>query len=449
MNGKNNILNLLNEVVSKTKADNVRAVFIGRNYGLTRFANSHIHQNIAKQNTEITFQVAIGKRVGITSTNIFEKNAMLKSLDRALEIAERSKPNRYFPGNVKRSNPKTIKTYFDTTAKMTPAKRAAIVKSICKKADKNRFIASGALSTSVSEIAVVNSNGVALYQPLTSVANNIVISSKNSSGFAQGVARDIKKIDFKLLADRALGKCRDSRKPIALEPGHYDVLLEPTATANLLEWMLYIGLGSTAYHEKTSFLSGKTGKKIMSSGVNIYDDGLDKSGVAFPFDFEGVPKRKVNFVKNGVAGKPVYDLQAAFRYKCKSTGHGLLPGEDPGGIPLNLFMASGKKPIKSIMKNIKRGILVTRFHYINGLLDTPKALMTGMTRDGTFLIEDGKLVTGIKNLRFTDSMVRAFSNIQAISRERELVESWWSDIGCVSAPAVHIKDFNFSGKTEF
>jgi predicted Zn-dependent protease len=449
MIGKEKIIKLLKDVLRESGAKQAEAVLIGTDYGLTRYANSFIHQNMANQDNNVLFKVADGKKLGVASTNFLEKEDLVRACRNALEIAERAVPNADFKGFSKPAKYKKITNYFDVTAKVTPAKRAAAVKSICSKASKKGLIASGACSTSSSEIAVVNTNGVACYQPSTSSSVNIIISSDDSSGYSQGLSRRFDKIDFGALASRALDKCVKSRMPRTLEPGKYDVILEPTAVANLLEWLTFIAFSANSYHEKTSFLSGKKGQRIAVKGLSIYDDGLDTKSIAFPFDFEGVPKKAVYFIKNGLGGGPVYDMATAVRFKAKSTGHGMPPGNTGGPMPLNVHVAKGDTPFAKMLSSVEHGILVTRFHYINGFLDTPKALLTGMTRDGTFLVENGKVVTGVKNLRFTESMARAFGNIAAISKETELVDTWWSDVGCVSAPSLYIKDFNFSGKTEF
>ncbi len=449
MIGREKIVKLLKAVLSESKVKQAEAVFIGTDYGLTRYANSAIHQNMADQDNSVSFKVAIDKKVGVASTNILEPEALKRACHNAAMVAERAKPNPNFGGFAKNATYKRLNSYFDVTVRVTPAKRAAVVKKICDKASKKGLSASGALTTSSTEIAVVNANGLVAYQPGTSSYINIIISSDDSSGYAQGLSRRFDKIDFGALADRALEKCLLSRNPQTLDPGRYDVILEPTAVANLLEWLTFIAFSANPYHEKTSFLSGKKGKKIAAATLSIYDDGLDASGIAFPFDFEGVPKKKVFFIRRGLGGGPVYDLSTARKYKARSTGHGMPPGGTSGPMPLNIHVAPGNKPLSKMLASMKRGILVTRFHYINGFLDTPKAVLTGMTRDGTFLVENGKIVSGIKNLRFTESMLRAFGDIEAISKESELVDTWWSDIGCINAPALQIKDFNFSGKTEF
>jgi len=449
MIGKDRIIGLLREVVMASDGDFAEAVFTGTDYGLTRYANSIIHQNVADQNSSVAFRVAVGKKIGVASTNIFEKEALIRVCNDALEIAERSVPNRYFNALARPQKYKRLVTFFVSTARVTPAKRAAVVKRICARADRKGLIASGSVSSSMSEIAVVNSGGVEAYQPNTSATVSIIYSSDDSSGYAQGVSRRFERIDLESLVSRAETKCLMSRNPITLDPGKYDVILEPTAVANLLEWLTFIAFSANPYHEKTSFLSGKTGKKIASPALSIYDDGLATRGIAFPFDFEGVPKKKVFFIRRGIGGGPVYDLATARKYKKRSTGHGMPPGNAEGPMPLNVHVAPGSKLPSQMIRAVERGVLVTRFHYINGFLDTPRALLTGMTRDGTFLIEKGKVASGVKNLRFTESMLRAFSNIVAISKGTELIDTWWSDIGCVSAPTIHIKEFNFTGKTEF
>jgi len=228
------------------------------------------------------------------------------------------------------------------------------------------------------------------------------------------------------------------------------VILEPVAVATLLEWLNYIGLGSKSFQEETSFLSGKIGQKITGDQLTIYDDGTDMNGVAFPFDFEGVPKQRVELITKGVAKGVVYDSVSASKENKKSTGHALTPDNSgEGGYALNLFVEGGKDSLDEMIGGVENGLLVTRFHYINGFIDTPNGVLTGMTRDGLLRIKNGKLRGGVKNLRFTDSMLRSFSNIRGISAERKLVSSWWDAIGCITAPAMRLGSFKFTGKTDF
>ncbi|MFH1335312.1 MAG: metallopeptidase TldD-related protein [Candidatus Zixiibacteriota bacterium] len=324
-----------------------------------------------------------------------------------------------------------------------------MAKKIFDQAKTFDLTVAGSFSTGYTEIAVVNFNGVACYQPLTSAYVNLVVMGDNSSGYSDQISRDVNDIQVDDLAQTAIGKCMDSKNPRDLEPGEYPVILEPSAVAALVEWMNYIGFGCKPLQEGTSFLSNRIGKKIMGENVAMYDDGTDEGAIAFPFDFEGVPKQKVTLIEKGVARGVVYDSISAHKESKKSTGHALTPDSAEGGLALNLFIEEGDSSPDKMIKSAEKAILVTRFHYINGLLDTTNVLLTGMTRDGTFWVENGKIKHGIKNLRFTESTLKAFSNILQISKERKIINTWWQDVGCIIAPAMLIDNFKFTGKTEF
>jgi len=449
MIGKDKILSQLNSVLAKSEADQTEAVYIGGESGLTRFANSTIHQNVSERNSRVYFRAVLGKKIGVASTNSFVPDDLKKALADAVEIAKNQRENPDFPGLPGKSDFAKVDTYSQETAAFGPMQRAKVVKGIFEKAGAFDFTCAGSFANGYSEVAVVNSNGVACYQPLTSAYLNLIVTGQNSSGFADQFTRNVGNIDADHLADTAVKKCADSKNPQEVEPGEYQVILEPSALAELVEWMNYIGFGSKTFQEQTSFLSNRIGKKIMGENVTMYDDGTDPSGIAFPFDFEGVPKQKVMLIENGIAKGVVYNSLHAHKEGKKSTGHALTPDNSEGAYAMNLFLAGGQSSLEKMIQSTERGILVTRFHYINGLLDTTNAVLTGMTRDGTFWVQDGKIKHGIKNLRFTDSMLKAFSHVSQISQERKIVASWWDDVGCIVAPAMLIDKFKFTGKTEF
>jgi predicted Zn-dependent protease len=449
MTGKEKIFSLINPIIKKSPADQTEAVVINSQAGLTRYANSTIHQNVFEVNSKIYFRVALGKKIGVASTNLLDKESMKRALEDAVTIAKNQKKTPDFTGLPLKTSYKKLKTYSKKTANFTPLQRAQEIKKIFEMAAKRNFTVAGAFSTGESELAILNSNGVACFQPVSSAYINITAMSDNSSGYADGLSRNVDNLDIESLTETAIQKCLDSKNPQALEPGEYTVILEPKAIAELLEWMNYIGFGAKSYQDGTSFLSGKVGQKIMGENVSIYDDGNDDMSMAFPFDFEGIPKKKIFFVQKGVAKGVVYDSITANKDKTKSTGHALTPDSPDRALALNLFIKGGDSNLKKMVESTERGILITRFHYINGLIDTNNAVMTGMTRDGTFYVEKGKVRHGIKNLRFTESMLKAFSNVEQLSRQRKLISSWWSDIGCICVPAMKIKNFRFTGKTEF
>lgn len=450
MIGKVKLYAGLNKILAQSRADETEIAYIGTESSLTRYANSAIHQNVYENNCRIIFRSVIGKQIGVASTNSLVPADLKKTLDDSYEIALNQPENPHFPGLPKPAPYKKIKTFDQKTAAFSPRDRARVVKKIIAIADRKNFTVAGALAIYTGEMAILNSKGVRAYQPVTSASVNIIAMSDTSSGYAAGLSRKIGGIDFEALAHRAVEKCELSLNPKSIEPGDYEVILEPSAVGSLLEWMSYIGFGSKSFQEKTSFLAGKIGQKITSGMITLYDDGLTPGSIAFPFDFEGVPKKKVKLIERGIAKGVVYDRMGAFKDKTRSTGHALTADSaGEGAIALNLIMAPGKVKRDKMIEKVKKGILITRFHYINGYIDTPNAVLTGMTRDGTFLIENGKITGGVKNLRFTDSMLRAFGSAVAISKETALVESWGIGIGCVTAPTVHLGSFRFSGKTEF
>jgi PmbA protein len=450
MIGKDKLFSTFEKVVKSSRADETEIVFIGNTSGLTRFANSTIHQNVNETNAKILFRVVFGKKIGVASTNSLALNDLKATLKNAVEIAKYQKDNKHFIGLPGPAEYAQIDTYFENTAKYSPKDRARMVKKVFVRGNKRKFTCAGSYATGDGEIAVFNSKGVRCYQPVTSASMNIIAMSETSSGFAIGLSRDVDKIDPVAMADIAVDKAFRSKKPKPLPPGDYEVILEPSAIAEMFEWVNYIGFGSKGFLDKTSFLSENIDKKVMSESINIYDDGTDPDGIALPFDFEGVPRQKIYFVENGVGKGVAFDRTTGDKYGVASTGHALTADEQgEGALPLNIFIGTGDKTPEEMISSVKRGILVTRFHYINGFIDTPKAVLTGMTRDGTFLIEDGRIKHGIKNLRFTDSILRAFSTVKGISKERRPIPTWWDAVGCLSCPTIHLGSLKFTGTTDF
>ena len=450
MIGKEKLFNRLEKTLARSRADETDVVFTGTESGLTRYANSEIHQNVFENNTKIIFRSVIGKKVGVASTNSLNTDDLKAALANSYEIAMNQPENPDFPGLPGPAKYREMDTYDEHTAKYSPLDRAKTVKKIIAAADDRGFTVAGALSSGRSEIAVLNSKGVRAYQPASHAAVNIISMSDTSSGYAAGLSRRVNDIDFDMLAGRAVSKCDIAQNPKDVEPGEYEVILEPPAVGELLEWLNYIGFGSKSFEDGTSFLAGKIGKKITSEMITISDDALDQKSIAFPFDFEGNPKKKVTFIDKGTAKGVVHNRMSAKKEGVRTTGHALPPDESAeGALGLNMSVVPGKAARSKMIEKVKKGILVTRFHYINGFIDTANAVLTGMTRDGTFLIENGEIVSGLKNLRFTDSMLRAFGTAVAISKETELIESWWSSVGCIKAPVLHLGSFRFSGKTSF
>lgn len=449
MIGREKLFATLEKALVASSADQTEIVFVGREDGLTRYANSHIHQNVFEDNRKIFFRTVIGKKVGVASTNSLILADLKKTLADSIEIAKQQPENPDFPGLPGPADYKEMDTYDEDTARFTPVKRARAVKKVIAEASRRNFTMAGSFATSAGEVAVLNSLGLRAWQPTTSASINMIAMSDTSSGYASDVARRAGDIDVSRLAAVAVEKCDRSQNPISVEPGEYEVILEPAAISEMMEWLSFVSFGSKPFLQGTSFLSGRVGQQFTSDLITIYDDALDESSIAFPFDFEGVPKKRVTFIDKGVIKGVVHNRASAKKAGKKSTGHAITPDEsDEGAFPMNVHMKPGKATRSRMIEGVRKGILVTRFHYVNGFIDTRNSVLTGMTRDGTFLIEDGEIKGGIKNLRFTDNVMKAFKTVKAISKETERTESWWSAVGCMTVPTIHLEAFRFSGTTE-
>jgi PmbA protein len=447
MLGEARAIETLKKVISMVEVEQAEAVLVGGTSALTRFANSTIHQNVFEKDNVIYLKVARGKKIGVTSTNIMDDAALKQLASRAVQIAESQVPNPNFESFVHSPAAEKVDVFDDATEKCSAQARAENVKALIGEADKFNFLAAGSHSTTAREIAFANSLGTRQYHRYTSVFMNTVVMSPTSSGYADYSCLKIGDLDPRRLGEEATKVCADSQEPRELPEGRYDVVLSPYALDELMTWLCYIGFGADAYQEGRSFMSGRLGEPIMGENISMWDDGLDPRGLPLPFDFEGVPRQRVDLVKKGIAEGVVYNSLTARKDGKESTGHALPPGEEMSSMPLNTFMATGASTEEEMVRSLDKGLFVRRFHYVNGLLEPRRALFTGMTRDGTFYVEGGKIKYPVKNLRFTHSMLDAFSNVEMVSKEAKLQVSSW--MGAALLPAVKIRGFNFSGKTEF
>ncbi|MFN2231126.1 MAG: TldD/PmbA family protein, partial [Anaerolineae bacterium] len=246
----------------------------------------------------------------------------------------------------------------------------------------------------------------------------------------------------------AVDKALRGRNPTEVEPGTYTVILEEDAVADMLFTLGRLGLGALSVQEGRSFMNGRFGQCITGEKITIWDDGHDTRGIVQPFDYEGVPKQRVTLIEEGIAKAVVYDSFTAGREEGKtSTGHSLPAPNMIGPMPLNLFLAPGVASKGEMLASTERGVWVTRFHYTNPVHPV-KAVLTGMTRDGTFLIEKGEITRPLKNLRFTQGILEAFAAASMLGAELKLiVAGWGGSATCV--PALKIDGFRFTGTTEF
>jgi predicted Zn-dependent protease len=440
---KERSLEIIDRVLRLSPGDQTEVIVRGQDSYLTRIAENRIHQNVAERNAGVTVKVILGKKIGTAATNSLSDEAIRQVVDKATTIARLQKDN---PDFVSLPQPQPV-TEFDgcvpATAAATPLERAEQAGALIGVAKQYGQRAAGAIATAVRTTAIGNSLGVRVYHQSSSSSLSTVFMSDTSAGYAAQRSRDFAAIDALAAGETAARKCRDSIVSEAVPAGEYEVILEPAAVADLLMYLVQFGFSGQAMQEGRSFMTGKLGTPVVGSNITIWDDGLDPKGLPTPFDAEGCPKRKLMLIEDGVARNVCYDTYSGNKYGVPSTGHGI--GETGfGGLPTNIFLKPGDASMADMIGATKRGILVTRFHYTNGIHPI-KTLITGMTRDGTFLIEDGRITKAVKNLRFTESVVGALSNVDLVGRDVQLVGSYF---GGLVAPALKIARFTFTGTTE-
>jgi predicted Zn-dependent protease len=447
MIGREKCLRLLKNVVQKSPADQTEAILLTEDSSLTRFTHSTVHQHVAEKNGTVILRVVLGKKIAVITTNILGPSSLRASLEKALAFARVQQPNEEF---VSLPEPRTIpevNTFSQTVERLAPGKKVKMIKNIFSILKKKGLQASGAFSHGKVELAVVSSLGVEAYQRYSDVFLHLIAQNGSGSGYASFVSRDPDQLDIEGLAGQAIGKA-SKEAPIQIEPGEYEVILEPYAVSECLSFLGYLGFHALAVQEGRSFFCDQFGKKMVNERVTIYDDGLDPNGLQVPFDFEGLPKEKVVFFEEGVAKGVTYDSFTAGREGKSSTGHGLVPPNTAGPVPINLFMKEGDSTLEEMVRSVRKGIYVTRFHYTN-VVEPMRAVLTGMTRDGTFLIEEGEIKGPTKNLRFTESVLNAFSRVTAIAKERRICSEGTvysrRFVTGVVAPAIKVDGFNFSG----
>lgn len=437
--GEDEALKIADRVIAASPGDMTEVLIRGGVSRLTRFSDNYIHQNVSDSGHSLTVKVIFGKKIGMASTNSLDEDAVKDAIEAATRVAELQKPNEDFEGIPEPLPIPEVNTFFDSTFEFSPLDRALGVKAITDAAAAKGFKAAGAYATSASELCVANSLGVRAYNPSTSAHLRTVVMSDTGSGYADALATDVRDIDPALVAKTAVAKCESSQNPEVVPAGEYEVILEPRAVADMLSYLVRGGFTASAVREGRSYLTGKLGEKLFTDLFSLWDDGLDPRGFPMPFDLEGVPKQKVVMVDKGVVKDLLYDYKSAKKEGKKSTGHGGFGGW--GAMAANLFMAPGGSTVEEMIKNTKRGILITRFHYTN-MAHPMKVLVTGMTRDGTFLVENGKVTKPVKNFRFTESALKVFGTMDMVGKELHRA-------GRAVVPAIHVPAFNFTGVTEF
>jgi PmbA protein len=411
---------------------------------LTRFANNTIHQNVAEQTLSVTVRTVFDGRTARATTNKTDDESLRRVVAASGTLA-RSQPKNPdllpMPGKQKYAK---VERYFASTAAATPVDRAHAVARVCALATKNRQTSAGILSTGASAMALANSHGLWAAHRQTRAEFSVTMMDRDSSGWAKANSPDLGNLDPEALAASASQKATASRNPRELEPGRWTVILEPSAVLDLVG-ALFCDFAGTAILDQRSCFNKRTGKKLMGDNVTIRDDVTHPLQSGPPFDGEGVPRQKVLLVDRGVPKNLVYARSTARKMKAKATGHGLpLPNQE-GEAPFNLVFDGGKTSVEEMVASTDRGILLTRVWYIREVEPYEKVL-TGMTRDGSFLVENGRIVSGIRNFRFNQGILEMLSNVEQMS---PAVRAAGEESFEMVVPAMKVRNFHFSEVTKF
>jgi len=437
---------LARRAVELTAADEAEALVIDGASALTRFANNHIHQNVAEEDAAVSVRAVLGKRVGVASTNRTDDDSLRAVAESAVRAASQAPEDPAFPGLPE---PEPVDERSDRAAEATRVfgaeQRARAVGAIIDQSASRGLVAAGTLSTSSRVTAVANSKGVAVAMPTTGAKATVLSMGPDSgSGWASWTGMDASELAPAALGDEAATLAERSANPSDLEPGEYPVVLAPDAVADILDFLAYVGFSAKAYEEGRSFMSGKLEQcNFGSELVTIVDDARSAEAMGITFDYEGMPKRVVRMIEYGVAMRPVTDSYWASKGGWPNSGHALPAPNEFGPYPVNMAWEPGEATIDELIGGIERGVYVTRFHYVN-VEDPMTVLLTGMTRDGTFMIEDGRLTRPLKNQRFTQSALAALLHTSGVTRERRFVGS---EENASLVPAIRVNKFNFTGQT--
>jgi PmbA protein len=422
----------------------LEVILSGEDASLTRFANNGIHQNVAERNTHISIRPVIEGRTARASTNRRDEAAIRAVVDEAIAITRLTEPDPELPALAEPEPLDTIDRYFEPTAHATPDERARAVAEAIREVESAGQTAAGIYSTGEAYFGLKNSRGVSAWHGETMARFSITAMGADSSGWAKASACDHRVLDPAALARSAARKAAGSTAPRELPAGRYTVVLEPAAVLDLAGQM-FGDFSATAIRDGRSFLNDRMAKKIFGENITIRDDAHHPLQSGAPFDSEGIARKPLLLVESGVVREIAYSRQAAALAGVAPTGHGFPVPNEIGEAPVNIVIAGGETPLDEMIASTERGILVTRFWYIREV-DPYEKIFTGMTRDGTFLIEGGRVTGGVRNFRFNEGLMEMLSNVESMSAP---VRASGEEAADMVVPAMKVRDFNFTEVTRF
>ena len=449
MIGRETAEKLARLILDYSTADDTQVLISSEVLNYTRFNQNWIHQNLTRMNHTVNIKVFHQGRVGAVTVNTLDESSLRQAVDQALHFASfvAANPNR--PPLPEPQAIQELDLINMDLVNQTPEQRADAVGEIIGLAKAKHIDASGSYANELRETLIATSKGVMAYHAGNHAMVRTVVTARDViSGYADQIVTNPADLDVRKLGEDAVWKATLRESSILLPPGQYDTVFEATAVADLLRFPGYLAFGARAVQEGRSFMAKSMGQQVFSPSITIVDDSLHPLTLRRAFDSEGSPKKAVPIFTSGVATGVVYDTATADKEGKASTGHAGQPGGwSFGPQPDNMIVSGGDSSRDAMIRNTKRGLLVTRFHYTH-CPEPMDIVATGTTRDGTFLIENGEIVARVLNFRFTESMIRAFANVEAVSSDVRLTRDWWSTFYMV-LPAMKINGFTYTGNTTF
>src|ERR1700722_16587434 len=452
---------IFERIKKHSTADEVEVLFSGGKSALTRFANNSIHQNVAEENYAVSVRTVFGKRTARSTTNKLDDESLKRVVQSSEKLAKVQHPDpdllpvpdQSSAGSSSRDLPSR---HFAETAAITPAQRAETVKKIVSIAERHKLTTAGIVSTAETVEGIFNSRGLAGWHTQTSSEISITMLAADSSGWQKANSPNVANLNAAALAETAARKAFESAAPREIPAGKYTVILEPAAVLDIVGFMFF-DFGGLSILDQRSFLNNRVRTKLFGANINIWDDVTHPLQSGPPFDGEGVRRQKVHLVENGVVKRLVYARATAEKMKgseykdklgsIEPTGHGFPLPNEMGEAPMNIVFGTSPDPVSvdQMIASTERGVLVTRLWYIREV-DPYEKILTGMTRDGTFYVEDGKVRYGVRDFRFNESLIKMLSNVEEMGAP---VRASGEESFDMVVPAMKVREFNFTEMTKF
>jgi predicted Zn-dependent protease len=462
---KEQAADLFDRIRRFSSADEVEAIFTSSRFALTRFANNTIHQNVEEENSIVSIRTNFAGRTARATANQFDDESLQRAVAASENLARVQAPDpdllpmpdaQDASGRTGEAPVAPSSRFFEQTAAITADDRAEVVKSIVSVAGKHKLTTAGIYSTSESGEGIFNSRGLANWHQQTLAEISITMLAEDSSGWQKSNSPDVRNLDPARLAETAAQKAVESVHPREIAPGKYTVILEPAAVLDIVGFMFW-DFSGVAILDQRSFLNDRIGTQLFGENINICDDVAHPLQAGSPFDGEGMRRQRVQLVERGVVKRVVYARGTAQKMKrseyagkvgaIEPTGHGFPLPNEVGEMPMNIVFGGPEKPqgVEQMIASTERGVLVTRLWYIREV-DPYEKIVTGMTRDGTFLVENGKIQCGLRNFRFNQSLISMLSNVEAMSVPARASGEESFDM---VVPTMKVREFNFTEATKF